>query len=629
MPIGAYDPQQIASAIQLIQTNGMKVPDNPDEIVEMAQQLSQQAQIGDQLMEEVKNVAQQAQGYGQSMEQSQQVGMGAAASRKVFNLRKAQMMDGPMVDELGTDPRLDMPSQETTENPASPVAQQFQDPGQLKQWLDQVDEQTAKDQLYDHVSGEAGKNALAEFLYRYYETGMTETDKWKEVANFFEVLSGDVAQNELEIPATFSKGGSMNTEIKKIVEETNAAIEKSAKASVSGKKFNLKKYAQHQTLQNTIMWGPGQVRVDPFSRQPISDWHLVERNKGFGLQVGDIWNIDWESIWRNTIMDKYSQPYRDKDGNWVGGYIQKRFEVDKNIPEQNNYQLKPGQKRKPRLPEYGSMESRMQAKRAEEEKDLAPFDWTEDDQKNPEVKVASETTKEADDKEARTKHNPSSYGGTDPLTPVKDHHNAEDMDGSVESWFGAKQEVAEEYEKQHGKKSETGVNLVLSCSKKKKRAEAQIKPFSPIEPIQPLSEDPMHPKKKYVPKETIKKCQGCGNILPKGQTRCSSCGYDNAHPIDTSTVKLGPDPQGQQSGDTFIRQLDVLAARKEKPNHIKVETPKIKETFMSDEFKQMADPSDDDEVNETSPSPKDDYINKIRRQIAVQNACDFLCLEDV
>lgn len=50
---------------------------------------------------------------------------------------------------------------------------------------------------------------------------------------------------------------------------------------------------------------------------------------------------------------------------------------------------------------------------------------------------------------------------------------------------------------------------------------------------------------------------------------------------------------------------------------------------MSDEFKQMADPSDDDEVNETSPSPKDDYINKIRRQIAVQNACDFLCLEDV
>ena len=81
-------------------------------------------------------------------------------------------------------------------------------------------------------------------------------------------------------------------------------------------------------------------------------------------------------------MDKYSRPYKDKDGNWVGGYIQKRFEVDKNIPEANNMQLKPGQKRKPILPEYGNTESRLQAARAAGEIEGAndkkkPFNWKE------------------------------------------------------------------------------------------------------------------------------------------------------------------------------------------------------------------------------------------------------------
>ncbi len=79
-------------------------------------------------------------------------------------------------------------------------------------------------------------------------------------------------------------------------------------------------------------------------------------------------------------MDKYSRPYKDADGNWVGGYIQKRFEVDKNIPENTNLQLKPGQLRRPVVPEHGTMESRLQAARSKG--DIAgavdtskPFNW--------------------------------------------------------------------------------------------------------------------------------------------------------------------------------------------------------------------------------------------------------------
>jgi len=168
--------------------------------------------------------------------------------------------------------------------------------------------------------------------------------------------------------------GSVNEVIKKLAQNI---VNKNKK-----KAFNLTKTAQHKTLDNAILWGPGQTRIDPFLHQPVSDWHIVERNKGFGLVVDDIWNIDYETIWRENIMDKYSRPYKNKEGDWVGGYLNKRFEIDRNIPVASNMQLKPGQLRKPILPEYGNTESRLQAARASG--DIAgaidiskPFNWKE------------------------------------------------------------------------------------------------------------------------------------------------------------------------------------------------------------------------------------------------------------
>ncbi len=169
------------------------------------------------------------------------------------------------------------------------------------------------------------------------------------------------------------------------VNETSEIIKKIAQKVINKNKkksYNLTKIAQHKSLDNAILWGPGQSRIDPFLHQPVSDWHIVERNKGFGLVVDDIWNIDYETIWRENIMDKYSRPYKNNNGDWVGGYIQKRFEVDKNIPETSNIQLKPGQKRKPILPEYGNTESRLQDARAKGNIAGAidtskPFNWKE------------------------------------------------------------------------------------------------------------------------------------------------------------------------------------------------------------------------------------------------------------
>ena len=180
----------------------------------------------------------------------------------------------------------------------------------------------------------------------------------------------------------------INAEYKKTrasVNEVSDIIKKMAQKAVGKnekKSFNLTKTAQHKSLDNAILWGPGQSRIDPFLHQPVSDWHIVERNKGFGLVVDDIWNIDYETIWRENVMDKYSRPYKDKEGNWVGGYLNKRFEIDSNVPETSKMQLKPGQLRRPILPEYGNTESRLQAARAKG--DIAgaidtskPFNWKE------------------------------------------------------------------------------------------------------------------------------------------------------------------------------------------------------------------------------------------------------------
>ncbi len=170
------------------------------------------------------------------------------------------------------------------------------------------------------------------------------------------------------------------------IAETNAIIKKLAEEHVAkqAKAFNLTKTAQHKTVEDVVMYGPGQKKFDPFYRQNVSDWSIIERNKGFGLTFDDVTDIDYEAIWRGSVMDKYSRPYRDKEGNWVGGYINKRFEVDHNIPVTNNYQLKPGELRKPILPEYGNTESRLQAARAAGDIDggpdinrTEPFNWKE------------------------------------------------------------------------------------------------------------------------------------------------------------------------------------------------------------------------------------------------------------
>jgi len=93
-----------------------------------------------------------------------------------------------------------------------------------------------------------------------------------------------------------------------------------------------------------------------------------------------------EALWRRHVMDKFSREFKDKDGKWVGGYINERFQIFRDDGG-NNMQLALGERtRKPRPHQY-STERRLEEGRGEKTTDLTASN-------NKFVKLASIDTKE-------------------------------------------------------------------------------------------------------------------------------------------------------------------------------------------------------------------------------------------
>ena len=352
--------------------------------------------MGDSLnqAEQAKNEALQNAGFTE--QQAKEIGMQPTAKTKIFNLKKAQVPftpEQPPMDDMGLNDSPELMEPETIEEKPAPLATlKFESGIDLKKWLDNPNRSStmARTELLSFIEDPEIEEVVARGIDTYFEAELKPNDQVLIAVNLFNLLPSVLKleeADESEIPAHFTEG---------CIKDTNEIIKKMAKNKITKKigKYNLQKIAQHKTMNNVIEYGPSNKPIiDPFYRMPVSDWHIVERNKGFGQDIGGIWNIDYETLWRTHIMDKYSRPYRDKEGNWVGGYIQKRFEVDKNIPEATNIQLKPGQRRKPRLPEYGLTESRLQDARAKGNIEGAidtskPFNWKEAQSKKK-VSIAS------------------------------------------------------------------------------------------------------------------------------------------------------------------------------------------------------------------------------------------------
>ena len=76
-----------------------------------------------------------------------------------------------------------------------------------------------------------------------------------------------------------------------------------------------------------------------------------------------------EALWRRHVMDKFSREFKDKDGKWVGGYINERFQVIQDDGG-NPMQLAHGERsRKPRAHQY-SIERRLSEARGDKTYDI-------------------------------------------------------------------------------------------------------------------------------------------------------------------------------------------------------------------------------------------------------------------
>lgn len=225
---------------------------------------------------------------------------------------------------------------------------------------------------------------LSDALQRYYDLATEDVEENKntrlEIATEInEIINPEKESNIMEAPVK-------KASIQEVVNSTTDDIQKFAqsmatqkKANSSVKPYNLMKSAQAHAANRVdfINYGPGDKQYFPYSNTGYvgSKWHTWIRAKDHNFLFDDT-AVDFDTFWRGNIMDKYSRPYRNDKGEWVGGYMNKRFEVDRNIPEGNNLMLLPGQKRRPYMPEWATWEARMTAARAKhaEERGYSPTD---------------------------------------------------------------------------------------------------------------------------------------------------------------------------------------------------------------------------------------------------------------
>jgi len=273
----------------------------------------------------------------------------------------------------------------------------FNTPQELQQILDSnAQNPDFVNQLLEMTPAES-QPMVRDSIQRYYEPGKDEADKTILSAEIFKAIHGR-GQGEDQVSAEY-----IQASVEKSISEANKLIEQFAKKAASCKvikkeasSFNLKKQAQayagslHSEFLN---FGPNSIRMLPHSNTGVigSDWHVWIRAKDHGFIMDDH-AVDFETFWRGNIMDKYSQPYRNDKGEWVGGYLNKRFETDRNVPEGNNHQLLPGQRRRPYMPEFATMEARLEDSRGKFARERG-YDPTDSDAKAYNWKEASSVKK--------------------------------------------------------------------------------------------------------------------------------------------------------------------------------------------------------------------------------------------
>lgn len=259
--------------------------------------------------------------------------------------------------------------------------------------------------ILQQVVGDIQEQEIKDFLQKFWELE-PETDQTAAMDLFgmlFEMLPGSLKTKRTMEPIMSNKNP------KGIIKYDLSDHVLNNKIASNG----LIKTAADHFGQEYVLYGPTEKRIcpklsgkgggQPNSSNVVSEY-ICRHHCLDGIVIDDNKTICGEALWRANGMDKFSREYVDIDGNITGGYINKRFEINRNVPEENKMRLKPGELRKPRPAEWGSTESRMQAMRDKEGEKRGygpktntgePFVWPQDaDQNNLEVSQSEKDRRE-------------------------------------------------------------------------------------------------------------------------------------------------------------------------------------------------------------------------------------------
>jgi hypothetical protein len=351
-----------------------------------------------------------------------------SAKRNVFNLKRFSQIAPPMeatpMAQDGVDPSLpqtDAAMPPTDQSPTAKVRQLLD--GVLNELLGSgIDEGEARrqapDQAYSQITSQLtnpnestvdpntnvqgnSDQAVRDAVNTYYST-QDENEKDSAASVLARTIFPQDDQNDSldqnEVPAVQQEGVKVN--LANFVKETNEIIKKLAQSHAKSSKINVFNLTKHAHVKNMFVFDPEKAVKDEFYGGAMSENDLLERNKGYGIKLDGFYSLNWEKVWRENVMDKYD-PF----------YLERRFEVDKNVPPTNNYQLAAGEKRRITPPEYGNTEARLEANRTKmnEERGYSPadkgepFNW----KKAQQSKKAQTVLPKAD-----------LGGGTNPLKPA-------------------------------------------------------------------------------------------------------------------------------------------------------------------------------------------------------------------
>jgi hypothetical protein len=262
----------------------------------------------------------------------------------------------PQMDPMAPTPTDDVKQEEYQPGPL--LTRNYQSYDHLKRDLMVLGPNDAYNMVFDAVSKEdqdSAKGALTAF-FRGYPEGLsslyTLLVKAGKADPIDEKLVEDIMSEHPELSSKKARTGLKGLWLPPADTSIRTRIEKQASGGVGGPN---PAYYTH---------GPKENRYCPKLRNVTSTfvcrYHCLD-----GLAIDDNQILCGEAIWRQAVMDKYSREYKDKDGNWVGGYINKRFEVERDTGG-HPYQLKPGQKRAPIHEDAWSTEKRLQEMRRDE-----------------------------------------------------------------------------------------------------------------------------------------------------------------------------------------------------------------------------------------------------------------------